>query len=206
MIKLKELLTISEMSYNEGPSERHQSRIDHPITLFNEFEISEKSFPGNASKQALEELKYLVTQEGDDESIKEHDDVAKVFKKKHEELGLEFSKDEAKDLLSQSAKYIMELKYKYNRPRPYQLAEFYGLDVSKFNLESMKTPSFPSGHATQGHLLGKIYSERYPEHKEEFMELGEDVAESRIKARAHYPSDKKFGIELAEKLFDNLVR
>ena len=206
MIKLKELLTISEMTYNEGPSEKHQSRIDQPITLFNEFEISEKSFPGNASKQALEELKYLVTQEGDDESIKEHDDVAKVFKKKHKELGLEFSKDEAKDLLSQSAKYIMELKYKYNRPRPYQLAEFYGLDVSKFNLESMKTPSFPSGHATQGHLLGKIYSERYPEHKEEFMELGEDVAESRIKARAHYPSDKKFGIELAEKLFDNLVR
>ena len=38
------------------------------------------------------------------------------------------------------------------------------------------------------------------------MELGEDIAESRIKARAHYPSDKKFGIELAEKLFDNLVR
>ena len=71
------------MTYNEGPSEKHQSRIDQPITLFNEFEISEKSFPGNASKQALEELKYLVTQEGDDESIKEHDDVAKVFKKKH---------------------------------------------------------------------------------------------------------------------------
>ena len=206
MIKLKELLTISEMSYNEGPSERHQSRIDQPVTLFNEFEVPEKSFPGNASKQTLEELKYLVTQEGDDESIKEHDDVAKVFKQKHKELGLEFSKDEAKDLLRQSAKYIMELKYKYNRPRPHQLAEFYGLDVSKFNLESMKTPSFPSGHATQGYLLGKIYSERYPEHKEEFMELGEDVAESRIKARAHYPSDKKFGIELAEKLFDNLVR
>ena len=206
MIKLKELLTISEMSYNEGPSERHQSRIDQPITLFNEIEVSEKTFPGTASKQTLEELKYLVKQEGDGESIKEHDDVAKVFKEKHKELGLEFSKDEAKDLLRQSAKYIMELKYKYNRPRPHQLAEFYGLDVSKFNLESMKTPSFPSGHATQGYLLGKIYSERYPEHKEEFMELGEDIAESRIKARAHYPSDKKFGIELAEKLFDNLVR
>ena len=42
MIKLKELLTISEMTYNEGPSEKHQSRIDQPITLFNEFEISEK--------------------------------------------------------------------------------------------------------------------------------------------------------------------
>ena len=99
----------------------------------------------------------------------------------------------------------MELKYKYNRPRPYQLAEFYGLDVDKFNLDSMNTPSYPSGHATQGYLLGKFYSDRYPEHIGEFMKLGEDIAESRIKAKAHYPSDKQFGKELAKKLFDNLI-
>ena len=204
MIKLKELLTISEMTYNEGPSEKHQSRIDQPITLFNEFEISEKSFPGNASKQALEELKYLVTQEGDDESIKEHDDVAKVFKKKHKELGLEFSKDEAKDLLSQSAKYIMELKYKYNRPRPYQLAEFYGLDVSKFNLESMKTPSFPSGHAIQGYLLGEYLSSIDSRNSNEYLGLGNDIAESRIIAKAHYPSDKEYGKKVAKALFKGM--
>lgn len=205
MIKLKELLTIGEMTYNEGPNEKHQRRIDQAITLFDEFVMPERAFPGNESKRTLEELKYLATQEGDEESIKEHDDVDKVFGKKHKELGLEFNKDEAKYLLSQSAKYIMELKYKYNRPRPYQLAEFYGLNVDKFNLDSMKTPSYPSGHATQGYLLGKFYSNRYPEHTKEFMELGEDVAESRIKAKAHFPSDKKFGKELAEKLFDNLI-
>ena len=85
MIKLKELLTIGEMTYNEGPSNKHQSRIDYPITLFNEFEMPDRPFPGNASKQTLEELKYLVKQEGDGESIKEHDDVAKVFKEKHKE-------------------------------------------------------------------------------------------------------------------------
>ena len=94
MIKLKELLTISEMSYNEGPSEKHQDRIDYPVTLFNEFEMPARPFPGNASRQTLEELKYLVKQEGDEESIKEYDDVAKVFKKKHKELGLEFNKDD----------------------------------------------------------------------------------------------------------------
>ena len=67
----------------------------------------------------------------------------------------------------------------------------------------MRTPSYPSGHATQGYLLGMIYSERYPQHRKEFMKLGEDVAESRIIGKAHYPSDKKAGIELAEKLFEN---
>ena len=40
---------------------------------------------------------------------------------------------------------------------------------------------------------------------EEFMSLGEDIAHSRIIGKAHYPSDKKFGKELAEKLFSNLV-
>ena len=205
MIKLKDLLSINELTYNDGPTEKHQSRIDYPITLFNEFEMSERPFPENGSKEALEELKYLAILEGDEESIKEYDNVDKVFKNKHKELGLEFNKDEVMELLKQSAKHLMELKYKYNRPRPYQLAEFYGLGLDKFNLDSMNTPSYPSGHATQGYLLGKFYSDRYPEHIGEFMELAEKVAESRIKAKAHFPSDKKFGKELAEKLFDNLI-
>ena len=204
MIKLKELLNINEMTYNSGPTKKHQSRIDYLITLFNEFEMPERPFPENSSKETLEELKYLSTQEGDGEFIKEHDEVAKVFKNKHEELGLEFNKDEAKELLKQSAKYLMELKYKYNRPRPYQLAEFYEIDLNGTELDSMKTPSYPSGHATQGYLLGRFYSDRYSEHIGEFMKLGEEVADSRIKAKAHYPSDKQFGKELAEKLFDNL--
>ncbi len=204
MIKLKELLSINELTYNDGPTKKHQGRIDYFITLFNEFEMPERPFPENSSKETLEELKYLSTQEGDGESIREHDEVAKVFKNKHEELGLEFNKDEAKELLKQSAKYLMELKYKYNRPRPYQLAEFYGIDLNGTELDSMKTPSYPSGHATQGYLLGRFYSDRYPEHIGEFMKLGEEIADSRIKAKAHYPSDKQFGKELAEKLFDNL--
>jgi membrane-associated phospholipid phosphatase len=97
----------------------------------------------------------------------------------------------------------MELKYKHQRPRPYQIAKFYNIDLNGVDLDSMKTPSYPSGHATQGHLLGMIYSERYPQHRKEFMKLGEDVAESRINGKAHYPSDKKAGIHLAEKLFEN---
>ena len=118
---------------------------------------------------------------------------------------LEFNKDESDELLKQSAKYLMELKYKYNRPRPYQLAEFYHMDVTNFNMDSMNTPSYPSGHATQGYLLGKFYSQRHTEYKKEFMDLGEAVAESRIVGKAHYPSDKEFGKKLAEKLFDNLI-
>lgn len=205
MIKLKELLSVNKMNYNDGPTEKHQSKIDYPITLFEDFEISLMPYPENSSKQTIDELKELSLIEGDEEFVKEHDDVDGIFQKKHKELGLEFNRDEAKDLLRQSSKYIMREKYKYNRPRPYQLAEFYNIDLNGFDLDSMKTPSYPSGHATQGYLLGKFYSDRHPDYRKEFMRLGEDVAESRIVAKAHFPSDKKAGIDLAEKLFDNLT-
>tara|TARA_B100000131_G_C17884521_1_gene519700 strand:+ start:50 stop:670 length:621 start_codon:yes stop_codon:yes gene_type:complete len=205
MIKLKNLLSISELTYNDGPTKKHQDKLDYPITLFeSESNLPNKPFPENTSKETLEELKYLEEVETDKEFVKEHDDVPNVFAKRHKELELEFNKEELKELLRQSARYLMELKYKYNRPRPYQLAEFYGLDVDKFNLESMNTPSYPSGHATQGYLLGMFYSKKYPEHTEEFTQLGEDVAHSRIIAKAHYPSDKRFGKELAEYLFSIL--
>ena len=205
MIKLKELLSVNEMTYNNGPTEKHQSKIDYPITLFEDFEISLMPYPENSSKQTIDELKELSLIEGDEDFVKEHDDVDGIFQKKHKELGLEFNRNEAKDLLRQSSKYIMKEKYKYNRPRPYQLAEFYNIDLNGFDLDSMKTPSYPSGHATQGYLLGKFYSNRHPDYRKEFMRLGEDIAESRIVAKAHFPSDKKAGIDLAEKLFDNLT-
>ena len=203
MIRLKDLLELSKMTYNDGADEKHQSRIDQPITLFEDISISLQPFPENSSKKTLEEVKYLADIEEDREFVKEHDKVSKVFGKLHEELGLEFNKDEAKKYNRESAKHIMELKYKYQRPRPHQIADFYGINLNGVDLDSMKTPSYPSGHATQGYLLGMIYSERYPQHRKEFMKLGEDVAESRIIGKAHFPSDKKAGIELAEKLFEN---
>tara|TARA_S200002703_G_scaffold133233_1_gene121301 strand:+ start:85 stop:702 length:618 start_codon:yes stop_codon:yes gene_type:complete len=203
MIRLKDLLELNEMTYNDGADEKHQSRIDQPITLFEDISISLQPFPENSSKKTLEEVKYLSNIEEDREFVKEHDKVSKVFGKLHEELGLEFNKDEAKKYNRESAKHIMELKYKYQRPRPHQIADFYNINLNGVDLDSMKTPSYPSGHATQGYLLGMIYSERYPQYRKEFMKLGEDVAESRIVGKAHFPSDKKAGIELAEKLFEN---
>jgi len=203
MIRLKDLLELNEMTYNDGADEKHQSRIDQPITLFEDISISLQPFPENSSKKTLEEVKYLSNIEEDREFVKEHDKISKVFGKLHEELGLEFNKDEAKKYNRESAKHIMELKYKYQRPRPHQIADFYNINLNGVDLDSMKTPSYPSGHATQGYLLGMIYSERYPQYRKEFMKLGEDVAESRIIGKVHFPSDKKAGIELAEKLFEN---
>ena len=205
MIKLKELLELNEMTYNEGPSEKHQKRINQLTTLFEDLDLPRMIYSENSSKDILDEVKYLASLEEDVDFVKEHDDVDKVFKKLHEKLGLQFDRSEARKYLRESSKYIMELKYRYNRPRPFQIAKFYGIDLNGVNLDSMNTPSYPSGHATQGYLLGMLYAERYPNYRKEFMKLGEDIAESRVNGKAHYPSDKKAGIDLAEILFKNLI-
>jgi len=205
MIKLKELLELNEMTYNEGPSDKHQKRINQLTTLFEDLDLPRMIFSENSSKDILDEVKYLASLDEDVDFVKEHDDVDKVFKELHKKLGLQFDRSEARKYLRESSKYIMELKYRYNRPRPFQIAEFYGIDLNGVNLDSMNTPSHPSGHATQGYLLGMLYSERYPNYRKEFMKLGEDIAESRVNGKAHYPSDKKAGIDLAEILFENLI-
>ena len=157
MIKLKALLSINGLTYNDGPTEKHQSKMDYPISLFeSESNLPERPFPENTSKQTMDELKQLEDIEIDKDFVKEHDDVDGSFDNKHKELELEFDREESKELLRQAGRYLMELKYKYNRPRPYQLAKFYGMNISKFKLESMNTPSYPSGHATQGYLQQKI--------------------------------------------------
>ena len=82
MIKLKELLELNEMTYNDGANEKHQSRIDQAITLFEDIDMSLQPFPENTSKQTLDEVKYLSKIEEDREFVKEHDKISKVFGKK----------------------------------------------------------------------------------------------------------------------------
>ena len=63
----------------------------------------------------------------------------------------------------------------------------------------------PSGHAIQGYLLGMYFGDQYPQSRKVFTQLGEDIAQSRIVAKAHYPSDKSFGKVVAEYLY-SIVR
>ena len=84
------------------------------------------------------------------------------------------------------------------------MAEFLGIDLPTTTLESMHTPSYPSGHSTQGIFIGKVLSKMHPTHEKKLMEIGKMISNSRLMARAHYPSDSKFGEYLGNILFNNL--
>ena len=190
------------MTYNSGPDGGHNKKMMRPLNLFKEeYSLPNQLPPENSSAITLDEVRYLQAMKVNKKFVEKHDDILKVFKETLLELELPYIKEEIVPLLKESGKFVMELKYKYNRPRPYQIAEFYGLELNGINMKSMRTPSYPSGHAVQGYITGMHFAKRYPEHYKLFKQIGEDIAQSRLIAKAHYPSDKTFGKKVAEYLF-----
>ena len=69
-------------------------------------------------------------------------------------------------------------------------------------MSSMKTPSYPSGHSTQGILIGKVLAKKYPQAAKQFMQAGKNISKSRNIAKAHYKSDSKMGEQLGSEMFE----
>jgi hypothetical protein len=92
---------------------------------------------------------------------------------------------------------IFFLKLLFNRARPWQID-------SKLNIKKSKTaysPAFPSGHCIQSLYLANVLSLEFPEKKEKLINLGKNIALSRVYAGLHFPSDNEFGEEIAKILF-----
>ena len=106
-------------------------------------------------------------------------------------------------LITDSAGIILDLKYHFNRPRPGILAKEYNIKLGEVIISSMKTPSYPSRHSTQGYLIGHYLSEKYDDPKlmKEFMAEAKIISDNRNIGCAHYPSDSKIGIDLGKKMF-----
>ena len=74
--------------------------------------------------------------------------------------------------------------------------------MEDYEMESMKTPSYPSGHSAQGVLIGLVLSSMYPKGSADFKKAARDISYSRNVARCHYRSDSKFGEYLGKEMFN----
>ena len=92
---------------------------------------------------------------------------------------------------------IMYYKKLYNRARPFQVAPQI---VDALYSTTANTPSYPSGHAFQAYYAAKLLSQWEPEKKQEWEAIAERVANIRIIAGLHYPSDRDFARRLVDKL------
>jgi len=211
MINLKDLLELDSMKYSDKIKDKHQKKIDMYTELVaDEMRIPRTPFPENSSQETRNELEWLSTYNGGDineDYVKEGDDIGKVFKKYCDENNLTYDKKYYKQIMDESSKTILSLKYYYNRPRPKQLADYYGMvEFKDVELGSMKTPSYPSGHSTQGHLIAELLGREYPNHYGNFKKLADFISKSRLMARAHYPSDCIFGEEVAQHILGKVIQ
>ena len=74
--------------------------------------------------------------------------------------------------------------------------------MDDLELDTMKTPAYPSGHSIQAYLLGLYLSDKYPNKKNKLMKAARDISYSRRVARAHYLSDSMFGEKVGKDMYE----
>ena len=158
--------------------------------------------PENESDTTEDEIEYLEGIAVDKNLVDSADEIRQHFKNFLSPKGLEFPKQEMKEVIQGVKAIILILKYYYNRPRPWQIAQAKGLELNSETLQSSSSPSYPSGHATQGRFVARYLSDLYPEYRKELMQIGDDIAFSRNMAKVHYPSDSAFGKMLGDDMYD----
>ena len=210
-MKLSDIVQLKSMGYSEEIDPKHIKVMKETPSMLEDFEwkqfMSQPPHYNDSSKTKME-LHQLVKLPMDTSFVKEMDDVSKVFKDYCNTVDIDYPQGLVDTLLDDSRIFITKLKYLYNRPRPKQLAKhpMVNVPMKDTSLDSMNTPSYPSGHSTQGMLIAMVLSDMYPDHQYNFMGLGKDISYSRNVARAHYPSDSKFGELLGEEMFKYLKK
>lgn len=198
---------IKNLKHSDSIKKKHQREIDAVKNgIFSNFDYSsfkDKNPPKNESLQTYNELKYLQTLPEDKDYVEQKDNVTKTFESVCERNKVEFPKEMVEKLLDESGGVILDLKYHFNRPRPGILAKEYNIKLGEVIISSMKTPSYPSRHSTQGYLIGHYLSEKYDDSKlmREFMAEAKIISDNRNIGCAHYPSDSKIGMDLGKKMF-----
>ena len=176
--------------------------------MFKDFDIS--SFkkmkpPGDNTFDTMQEIKALKKIPIRKTFVKEFDDQESAFKKTAEREGIkDYDSSVAKKLIEKSAPVILKLKKHFNRPRPKVLAKKMNIKMKDVEMASMKTPSYPSGHSTQGILIGLALSDKYPKAKSAFMKTANNISDSRNIAHAHYKSDSDMGKKLGKSMYNHI--
>ena len=201
-------MSVDELGFGELP-EKKEKLAQEPSELIplDVGDIKYKKPPLNSSAETRAELLYVAhiienyPLEG--KRLKELDkNFVKIFLKYSKDNNLIYNKQYIKDIVKDSGHLILRLKKAYDRPRPFQLASYHGVRIKhdkeiQGEFGTARTPSYPSGHATQAYLVAGVLAQDNPTHRDELMSIAADVTISRVKAGVHYQSDGEFGKVLA---------
>ena len=172
---------------------------------FNTSSFKKMKPPGDNTFDTSQEVKALSKIPLKKEFVKKFDNIESAFAKTAKDNNIEdYDKKIPAKLIKESAPIILELKKHFNRPRPKVLAKKMNIKMKDYEMSSMKTASYPSGHSVQGILIAKVLGDKYPKAKSAFTKTGENISYSRGVSRAHYKSDSKMCKILGNSMYKHI--
>ena len=203
---------IDSIIYDKPPSDKNSKVLQKkPNLLTVDWENVLPEPPKNSSDITRRELELIsdmtkeLSQEEHDLVMAVDDDPNNVFMPLLKRIGKQFPKDKFDEFFfSQVDPVITNLKYKFKRARPFQLADKYGIDIKVTETETHHTPAYPSGHTAYAAFGGSMLATLYPQHTSEFYELINLAGRARILQGVHYPSDNDASMVIASVLYEDL--
>ena len=203
---------IDSITFDKPPTEKHLQVMQKPLNLVTiDWENVLPEPPKNSSDITRRELEYIsyATKELSEEEynlvIEVDKDPNNVFMPLLKRYGLQFPKEKFEEFyFEQVDPVVLNLKHKYNRARPYQLAEKYNMSINVTETDTHHTPAYPSGHTTYAAFAGSMLASLYPEHTSKFYELINLAGRARVLQGVHYPSDNDASMIIASVLYEDL--
>lgn len=99
---------------------------------------------------------------------------------------------------------LLNTKSYWNRPRPFQLAQLYGINIERIVTDTIHTASYPSGHTVYSKLVANILSDIYPRLANSFNNIAKTTGVARVKQGVHYPSDNIASFKFSDFVYKKL--
>jgi hypothetical protein len=202
---ISEQENINDMVYIDEPREKHVKKMDVDLNKFKQFPINNFMNippPENESDTTQDEITQIEEIPVNNKFVDTTDDIHEHFERFLKLKNLEYPKEDLTQIMKEVSNIVLKLKYHYNRPRPQQVASAKDLQLNPTTLDTASTPSYPSGHATQGRFIGRYLTDIYPDYHDELLKVGDEVGDGRLMAKVHYPSDQAFGKVLGDELYN----
>lgn len=182
---LSKILGIDYWQYITDPSLNSSKKTTSDLT-----EVIRKA--NNRTKNELD-LVWLVDK-----------DPIKLFQSVLQKHNLTFPYLLFDELYTFLSSIIKDLKIYYNRARPNQIADFYGIEIDVVHTKTHHTPSYPSGHTAYASLVASILTEYYPEYTTEFWSIAKKCGEARILQGVHFKEDNIASMNLVQGVYLSL--
>ena len=202
-------MDLNQVTYG-NPTKEHKRFLEEESFVDDLFlKLKEDYFPTNDSELVKDELNEIVDyinsiSEEENKSFltryKAYDrSLSQVITTTFKQRGIDVE-NLCQDIIKDIRNLTYKFKYFYQRPRPYQLAQYYKLKLFPYNSFSSSTPSYPSGHTLEACVILNVISDKFPNEYQFCREMIDDVAYSRLYLGLHFPTDNDFAKEVAKEI------